>query len=87
MKYIGNDEICLVIKQKMFIGEIQIVYFKEPDRELEKGDINNREYEAELSIPASERTIYYYYYYYYCCCCYYLGAARKLFAKIRGLRI
>lgn len=63
-------------RKKDTVQAIEIVYFKEPDRELEKGDINNRAHEAELSIPASERTIYYY-----------LGAARKLFAEIRGLRI
>lgn len=63
-------------RKTYIIKAIEIVYFKEADKELEKGDIYDRVHAAELDIPASERSIYYY-----------LGQARELFAERRGLRI
>jgi len=54
---------------------VEIVYFADPDRELKEGDISSRVHIAELSISASERTIYYW-----------LRKARRVFAKQRGLR-
>lgn len=62
---------------KIYIARaIEIVYFKDADKELEKGNIHDRVHAAELDIPASERSVYYY-----------LGQARELFAEHRGLRI
>lgn len=58
------------------IQAVKIVYFKEPEEGIKKGEIQNRVHTAELSIPASERSIYRW-----------LGKARKLFAEKRGLRI
>lgn len=55
---------------------IEIVYFADPDKKLEKGDIHNRVHFAEVNIPASEKTIYRW-----------LGKARKIFAENRGLRV
>jgi len=55
---------------------VEMVYFKDCWKELEKGDIENRVHYAELHIPASRRQIYYW-----------LSKARKLFAYERGLRI
>jgi CRISPR/Cas system CMR-associated protein Cmr5 small subunit len=55
---------------------IEIVYFSDADKKLEKGDIHNRVCKAELDIPASEKTIYRW-----------LSKARKIFAENRGLRI
>ncbi len=54
---------------------VEIVYFTDPDKELEKNDISNRVHQAELEIPASERSIYGWLY-----------KARKIFAEERGLR-
>lgn len=58
------------------IEAIDIVYFKDADKKLRKGDIHDRVHIAEINIPASERTIYYW-----------LGQARQIFAENRGLRI
>lgn len=55
---------------------VEIVYFTEPEKDLEKGDISDRVHKAELEIPASEDTIYRW-----------LRKARRVFAKERGLRI
>jgi hypothetical protein len=54
---------------------INIVYFKDADKDLEKGDIHTRVQNAAINIPAGERTIYGW-----------LGKARRLFAEKRGLR-
>lgn len=54
---------------------VEIVYFTEPEKDLEKGDISDRVHKAELTIPASERSIYRW-----------LFKARKFFAKERGMR-
>lgn len=62
--------------RKDIVQAIEYVYFKEPQKEFEKGDIHNRVHEAELSIPASERAIYKW-----------LGRARKMFAEKRNLRV
>lgn len=54
---------------------VEIVYFEEPKKELEKRDISNRVQKAIIQIPASERSVYYY-----------LKKARSIFAFERGLR-
>lgn len=58
------------------VQAIEFVYFKEPDKDIELGDIKNRVIEASLKIPAGERTIYRW-----------LRQARELFAYQRGLRV
>lgn len=55
---------------------IEIVYFKDSDKELELGDIKNRVVIASIDIPASERSVYSW-----------LKQARELFSYQRGLRI
>lgn len=55
---------------------VEIVYFTDPDKPLERGDISDRVHMAELSIPASSRHIYRW-----------LRQARDLFAIERGLRL
>lgn len=63
------------IQRRHVIQAIEIVYFTEADKELQKGDIHNRVLKAAVELPASESTIYKW-----------LGKARKLFAQNRGLR-
>lgn len=58
------------------IKAIEIVYFTDPDKELQRNDIKNRVAKASLEIPCSERTVYYI-----------LSKARRIFAEERGLRI
>ena len=58
------------------VQTINIVYFKDAEKELYKGDIHNRVHAAGIEIPASENTIYRW-----------LAIARKLFAEKRGLRV
>lgn len=58
------------------IQAIKIVYFKDAEKELYKGDIHNRVHVAEIEISASEKTIYRW-----------LALVRKLFAEKRGLRV
>src|SRR5690554_1772112 len=55
---------------------VEMVYLQSPQRELEWGGIKERVHHAELTIPASESTVYRY-----------LRKARLLFAEERGLRI
>lgn len=55
---------------------VEYVYFEEPWKDLEKGDIQARVHRAELYIPASERQIYYW-----------LKKARTTLAEERGLRV
>lgn len=55
---------------------IEVVYFKDSDKELELGDIKSRVVMASMSIPASERSVYSW-----------LKQARELFSYQRGLRI
>jgi magnesium-transporting ATPase (P-type) len=55
---------------------IEIVYFKDADKEMSIGDIQNRVVSASLEIGASERSVYYW-----------LKEARELFAYHRGLRV
>jgi len=55
---------------------VEFVYFKDPTKELIKGDIYNRVHMAEIFIPASESSIYRG-----------LKKARDIFAIERGLRI
>lgn len=54
---------------------VEIVYFTEPEKDLEKGDISDRVHKAELAIPASEQSVYNW-----------LKKARRTFAKERGLK-
>lgn len=54
---------------------VEIVYFADAERPLERNDISDRVHQAELTIPASERSIYGWLY-----------KARKIFAEERGLR-
>jgi hypothetical protein len=63
-------------KYRDYVQAIEFVYFKDADKKLQKGDIYNRVHQAEINIPASERTIYNW-----------LSKARKIFAINRGLRI
>ncbi len=58
------------------IKAIEIVYFKDTDKDLLAGDIKNRVIIASHEIPASERSIYTW-----------LKQAREIFAYQRGLRI
>lgn len=58
------------------VEALKIVYFKDSEKPLQKGDIHSRVHYAEINIPASERSIYYY-----------LSKARTIFAEQRGLRI
>ena len=54
---------------------VEIVYFTDADKPLEKNDISDRVHQAEIEIPASERSIYEW-----------LAKARRIFAEERGLR-
>ncbi|WP_312059377.1 hypothetical protein [Anaerotignum sp.] len=54
---------------------VEVVYFTDAKKELEKGDISKRVHKAGLIIPASERNVYNW-----------LARARRVFAKERGLR-
>ena len=74
-------DIIAVEKTLMQLSEhekmaVEIVYFTDAKKDLQKGEISKRVHKAELEIPAEERTIYRW-----------LGRARKTFAKERGLRI
>ncbi|MCT8975508.1 hypothetical protein N4T77_02740 [Clostridium sp. CX1] len=62
--------------KKYIIKAIEIVYFKDCDKELGAGDIKNRVIKASDEIHADERSIYRW-----------LKQARELFAYQRGLRI
>lgn len=55
---------------------VEMVYFVFPDREIRKGEIQERARRAALAIFADERTVYRY-----------LKIAREIFAKERGLSI
>lgn len=55
---------------------LDIVYFTDADKDLQKGDISARVHKAELEIPASEHTVYRR-----------LAKARELFVLERGLRL
>ena len=55
---------------------VEIVYFTDPEKDLERNDISDRVHKAELYIPASEQSVYRY-----------LKKAREIFAEERGLRI
>lgn len=55
---------------------IEIVYFTDAKKPLQKNDISDRVHKAELAIPASERQVYYS-----------LKKARLIFAEERCLRI
>lgn len=63
-------------RRPYIVQAIEIVYFKEPDKNIELGDIQDRINEASIIIPAGERSIYYW-----------LKQARELFSYQRGLRI
>lgn len=55
---------------------LQLVYFAEPKRDLEPGDISNRVVQASMNIPVGEATVYRKLY-----------VARKTFATERGLNL
>ena len=55
---------------------VEMVYFKDCQRDIKRGEIQERVHYAEIHIPASERQIYYW-----------LNKARKIFANERGLRV
>lgn len=61
---------------KEMLQAVEMVYFEKCWDELRRGDIQDRVHKAELTIPASERSIYYW-----------LKKARLIFAKERGLRL
>ena len=74
-------DIIAVEKTLMRLNEqqrkaVEIVYFTDAEKDLEKNDISNRVHKAELYIPASEQSVYRY-----------LKKAREIFAEERGLRI
>jgi len=74
-------DIMAVEKTLMQLNEhqraaIEIVYFTDAKKELQKGEISKRVHKAEMEIPASEQSIYNW-----------LRKARKIFASERGLRI
>ncbi|AKN32397.1 hypothetical protein Ccar_16625 [Clostridium carboxidivorans P7] len=62
--------------KKHIIKAIEIVYFKDADKEFTIGDIQDRVHVASTKIPAGERSIYRW-----------LKQARELFSYQRGLRI
>lgn len=68
-------ELSVSPRGKGIVEAIKMVYFADPEKELEKGDIYTRVQKAAIKIPAGERTVYNW-----------LGTARKLFAEKRGLR-
>lgn len=57
------------------LAAIETVYFPEPSRELQPGEISRRVVQAALKIPAGEATIYRW-----------LALARRIFANERRLR-
>lgn len=65
-----------ICRHRDIIQAIEIVYYTDCWKDLEKGDISARVHKAELTIPASTNTIYRW-----------LRQARDMFAKERGLRI
>lgn len=62
--------------REYIIRVIETVYYKDPDKELQAGDIKNRVIKASMQEYASERSVYSW-----------LKQARELFAYQRGLRI
>lgn len=64
------------IREPFTIKAIEIVYFKDCDKTLEKGDIKSRVAKAGIEINADERSIYRW-----------LKKARDIFAYQRGLRL
>ena len=65
-----------VCEHKATLQAIEMVYFKDCWRDIERGDIQDRVHHAEIYIPASERQIYRW-----------LAMARKMVARERGLRL
>lgn len=63
-------------RKRYIVQAIEIVYFKDADKELLLGDIKDRVIQASNEIPAAERSIYSW-----------LKQARELFSYQRGLRI
>ena len=55
---------------------VEMVYLKEPEKEFGRGEMTARVRQAEMAIPASEKTVYRW-----------LEAARTEFARERGLRL
>lgn len=65
-----------VCEHRSIIQAVEMVYFKDCWRDLEKGDISDRVHQAEIQIPASDRQVYRW-----------LAQARKMVARERGLRV
>lgn len=63
-------------KHRYIVRSIEMVYFKDCDKEITKGDIQHRITAVAQELYASERSVYYW-----------LREARELFAYHRGLRI
>lgn len=63
-------------KHRFIVRSIEIVYFQGCDRDITKGDIQNRVTAAAQETYSSERSVYYW-----------LREARDLFAYHRGLRL
>lgn len=61
---------------KQILRCLELVYFVEPTKELEPGDISARVIKASMEIPMSERSVYYS-----------LKEARKIFSEERGLNL
>lgn len=55
---------------------VKLIYMQQPNKDINWGEITDRVHQAELSIPASEQTIYRW-----------LSKARRIFAEERGLRV
>jgi hypothetical protein len=74
-------EKTLIILENSYSGydmvkALRMVYMADPDKDIERGDIQERTHRAELIIPASERSIYGW-----------LSKARYIFTQERGLRV
>jgi len=65
-----------VCEHKSILQAIEMVYFKDCWKDIERGDIQDRVHQAEIHIPASDRQIYRW-----------LAQARKMVARERGLRV
>lgn len=70
-----NSSRLMRYERTNIVMAVEIVYFTDSKKELQKGDIHDRVHKAALEIPASEKTIYRW-----------LGKARKMFAENRELR-
>lgn len=58
------------------VKALKIVYMQDPDKPINRGEIEARVHSAEINLPAGDRTVYRW-----------LALARRIFAEERGLRI